>query len=173
MKAETGLVSNIKIKKNKDGKQPVRLLQCVISDPDDVQTVEWINAPGRDSGIIAGDTVLIVTVGSTKFAIADDYGVEPTAQGGEEKWFSRDAGGAKAAEIILKEDSSIEINGNNDFIISFNSLKSILDTFITNLNLEFTNVATAINSIVPLTYTPTTITLDITPAKVADVKIGN
>lgn len=172
MGAETGLVSNIEIKKNKDGKQPVRLLQCVISDPDDVQTIEWINAPGRDSGIIAGDIVLIVTVGSTKFAIADDHGVEPTAQGGEEIWFSRDAGKAKAAEIILREDSSIELNGNNDFIISFNSLKNILDTFIIDLNQEFTNVATAINSITPGTYTPTPITLDITPVKVADIKIG-
>ena len=172
MVAETGLVTGSEIKKNRDGGKPVRLLQAVISDPDDVQTVEWIGKPGEDNGLQPGDTVAIITIGSTKFAIAADDGITPDAADGEKKLYSR-SGDAKAAEVIFRVNGDIELNGNADFLISFNQLKQIIDAFATDLNAEFTAVATAINGIAPESYTPTVIEFDITAAKVEDLKIGN
>ena len=172
MVAETGLVTGSEIKKNRDGGKPVRLLQVVISDPDDVQTVEWIGKPGEDNGLQPGDTVAIITIGSTKFAIAADDGITPDAADGEKKLYSR-SGDAKAAEVIFRVNGDIELNGNADFLISFNQLKQIIDAFATDLNAEFTAVATAINGIAPESYTPTVIEFDITAAKVEDLKIGN
>ncbi len=172
MAAETGLVTGSEIKKNRDGGKPVRLLQVIISDPDDVQTVEWIGKPGEDNGIQPGDTVAIITIGSTKFAIAADDGITPDAEEGEKKLYSR-SGDAKAAEIILRTNGDLELNGDNDFLISFTQLKQIIDTFATDLNAEFTAVATAINGIAPGSYNPTPIIFDIIVAKVENLKIGN
>lgn len=172
MAAETGLVTGSEIKKNRDGGKPVRLLQVIISDPDDVQTVEWLGKPGQDEGLQTGDTVLIVTVGSTKFAIAADDRITPDAANGEKKLYSR-SGDAKAAEVIFRTNGDIELNGDNDFLISFNQLKQIIDAFATDLNDEFDAVAEAINGIAPGSYTPTVIEFDITAAKVENLKIGN
>lgn len=121
---ETGIVKNVEIRKNKDGQNLVVLLQVVISDPDDVQTVEWISLPSRDSGIRTDDEVLIISVGSTKYAIAVNDGVDPEAQAGEEIIYSRDSEGAKAAQIILRANGDIEINGDADFAVRFSPLET-------------------------------------------------
>lgn len=168
---ETGVVIGSEIAANKDGKNPRRLLQVIITDPEDVQTVEWMGQPGRDSGIAKDDAVLIGLVGSTKFAFGIDDQTEPSALDKEERWFSRDPGGSPAAEIILRTNGDIELNGNTDFVISFNQLQIIMTNLAAALNAEFAKIATAINSIVPGSYIPGTIIIDLTPARVLDVKI--
>lgn len=168
---ETGIVKNVEIRKNKDGQNLVVLLQVVISDPDDVQTVEWISLPGRDSGIRVDDEVLIVAVGSTKYAIAVDDGVAPEAQSGEEIIYSRDLEGAKAAQIILRVNGDIEINGDADFAVRFSPLQT-----------QFNELNDAFNSHTHL-YAPGTGTLtetvaadpqsaaDISGAKIDTIKV--
>lgn len=183
MNVETGIVTGWEIKKNRDGPAPVRLLQVVISDPEDVQTVEWIGKQGEDDGVILNSTVLIVPVGSTKYAFALDDGIEPVAADGEKKLYSIDSG-AKAAEINLdktgdieikaktggninlKEAGELELNGNNDFLISFTQLQTILSQFATAINVELAKYVL----ITPGTALP--VTIDITPAKMEKIKIG-
>lgn len=165
MSLENGVVDGSEIAKNKDGPNERRLLRVIISDPEDVQTVEWMGATGRDSGVAAGDSVLIGTVGSTKFAFAADDRIKPESLAGEERIYSRQ-GDAKAAEIILRTNGDVEINGDNDFAVSFNKLEIILTQLAADLNAEFTKIAAAVPS-----YTPATISVDLTPAKVVDVKL--
>jgi hypothetical protein len=74
MRLETGVISGWQIKKNKDGSQPVRLLQVVISDPQDVQTVEWISQAGEDSNPPKKSSALILPVGYDFF---DDLFSDP------------------------------------------------------------------------------------------------
>ncbi len=183
MRLETGVVSGWEIKKNKDGEQPVRLLQVIISDPEDVQTVEWMGKPGEDDGLVAGMTVLIGTVGSTKFAFAADDGLEPDAGGNEKKIYSSE-NGVKSAEINLRKNGDIEIksktgasvnlktsgeielNGNTDFVISFTQLQTLLTQFALDINTELTK-----RELLPA-QTPIPVTIDITPAKMENIKIG-
>lgn len=182
MKLETGLVTGSEIKKNKDGKNPVRLLQVVISDPDDVQTAEWIGKLGEDDGVAPGMTVLILAVGSTKFAFAADDGIVPDAQNGEKKLYSLQ-NKAKAAEINLaansdielksgaganinlRENGDVELNGTGDFVISFNQLKTILEQFVSDINTELNK-----RELIP-GQTPLPLTIDITAAKKENIKI--
>ena len=183
MEPEIGTVTGWEIKKNKDGSAPVRLLQVVISDPEDVQTVEWIGKQGEDDGIILGSAVLIIPVGSTKYAFALDDGIQPVAGDGEKKLYSIDSG-AKAAElnlgktgdieikakaggnINLKEAGELELNGNNDFLISFTQLQTILSQFALAINTEFAKYVL----IAPGTALP--VAVDITPAKTEKIQIG-
>jgi hypothetical protein len=143
----------------------VRLLQVVISDPEDAQTAEWIGKQGEDDGIILNSTVLIVSVGSTKYAFALDDGIEPVAGDGEKKLYSIDSG-AKAAEINLDKTGDIEIKSNNDFLISFTQLQTILTQFATAINIEFAKY-----TLLPA-QVPIPVAIDITPAKTEKIKIG-
>ena len=169
---ETGKVTGVEVRKNKDGQIPVVLLQVVISDPDDVQTVEWMPRPGRDSGIKKDDEVLIVEVGSTKYAIALNDGTEPQAQAGEEIIYSRDSSGARAAQIIWRTNGDIEINGNADSAVRFAPLQTEFD--------ELTNAFNNHNhSYLPGTGTATTTAppipqseADISGAEVENVKVS-
>lgn len=182
MQLETGVVSGWEIKKNKDGDQPVRLLQVIISDPQDVQTVEWMGNSGEDDGLVAGMTVLIGTVGSTKFAFAADDGLEPDAGGNEKKIYSSE-NGVKAAEINLRKNGDIEIksksgasvnlktsgeielNGNTDFVISFTQLQTLLTQFALDINTELAKYQLLSPPSIP-------VTIDITASKMENIKIG-
>lgn len=183
MRLETGVVSGSEIKKNKDGERPVRLLQVIISDPQDVQTVEWLGDPGEDNGVAPGMTVLIGTVGSAKFAFAADDNIEPDALDNEKKLYSvKD--NAKSAEINLRTNGDIEIkssaganinlrregdielNGVGDFVISFTQLQTLLSQFATAINTELAKLRTVPPPPAIL------VSIDITPAKVENIKIG-
>jgi hypothetical protein len=183
MNLETGVVTGWEIRKNRDGAAPKRLLQVIVSDPEDVQTVEWIGGQGEDDGIVLNSTVLIVPVGSTKYAFALDDGIQPAAADGEKKLYSIDSG-AKAAEINLdktgdieikakaggninlKEAGELELNGNNDFLISFTQLQTILSQFALAINIELAKY-----TLLPA-QVPIPVTIDITPAKTEKIKIG-
>jgi len=164
---ETGIVTGSRIAKNKDGSNPRRLLEVIITDPEDTQTVEWTGQPGRDSGISKYDVVLVAAVGETKFAYAADDGVTPEALDKDEHFYSRDAGGDKAAEIILRTNGDIELNGADDFVISYNQLEIILTQLATDLNTNFTAIAAQVPG-----YTPTPIIIDLTTAKIENVKVN-
>lgn len=199
MKPEIGTVTGWELRKNKDGSAPVRLLQVVMSDPEDVQTVEWMGKQGEDDGIVLGSTVLINIVGSTKFAFAVDDNIDPEATDGEKILYSID-GGAKSATATLRKNGDIELesktgaqatfkasgdidliagsskinlldagkielNGNNDFLISFAQLQTILTNFAAAINIEFAKY-----TLLPA-QTSIPVTINITPTKTADIKI--
>jgi phage gp45-like len=170
MRVETGVVKNFEIKKNKDGSQPVRLLQCVISDPEDVQTVEWISQAGEDSGPPKNSAVIIVSVGSTKFAIAVDDGIQPGNLPEGEKHLYSSLNGIKKAGLIFKTDGVLEINGNQDFAIRFSDLQTVFDTLAQALNTEFENIRDAI-TFLGGSYQPSEIEINIGTAKVSTVKL--
>jgi hypothetical protein len=162
---ETGIVVGSRIAKNKDGERPRRILSVVVTDPEDAQTVEWTGQPGRDSGIVNDDVVLIKAAGETKFAFANDDGITPEALNGDEHFYSR-SGGSKAAEVILRTNGDIELNGDDDFVVSYNRLAVILGQLASDINANLTAIAAQVPG-----YTPTPIVIDLDPAKVEDVKV--
>jgi len=84
---------------------------------------------------------------------------------GEIKLFSLDSNGVEKIYIHIKNDGTIEFGGAADNLVKYLPL----NTAVSNINLEFGKIATAINAIVPGSYVPGTIS--ITGAKVAELKV--
>jgi len=167
MTAETAFpVTGRKIRKNQDGLFEVRMIQVEITDPKDIQSVQFISQSGEDSSPPDGSAVIILTIGTTKFAIAAEDNILPAALPGEKLLYSS-AGGAKQAEISLRTNGDIELNGNTDFAVRLDALQIIMNTLATALDTEFAAIDTA----VPAYSFVTPITIDLTTAKVTTVKL--
>jgi len=164
---QIGIVTGSEIKKNKDGKNNVRMLQCTLTDPKDVQSVEWAPQPGDDSPPAIESAVFIVSVTeSYKIAFAVDDKVTPTMEPGEKKLYSVDGTTIKAF-INFLQTGILEINGNADFAVRYNALNAILQQLAIDINANLTAIATAIGG----AYTPTPIVITATTAKIDEVKV--
>ncbi len=130
----TGIVRGREIKKNRDGSTAKMLLQVEITNPQDIQTVELMRQAGEDTNPPDGSRVLILEVGpSWKIAVASDDNIVPTMSAGEKRLYST-SGGSVVADIKLLADGTIEVNGNSDFAVAFNDLKTGFDNLVTDFN---------------------------------------
>lgn len=184
---QTGRVVGREIKKNRDGTKVSLLLQVEMSSPDDIQTVELISQDGEDTNPVDNSRVVIIPIGQAfKIAIAVDDNIppDPTQVPGEKKIYSSDGGAIKAFIQWLKTGAMIisgtvmqmlgstsieltapviEINGNADFAVAFNDLKTQFDIFKADYNVH-------VHPPGAVPPSPTT-AADITPAKVSTVKL--
>lgn len=136
----TGIVTGFEIGKNRNGTGDVVLLQVRISDQKDIQTVELMTPPGDDSIPPIDSRVVILQVSSSwKIAIANQDGISPQSGAGEKRLYSQ-SGGSEAAYVYLRDDGKIEINGNADFAVAFNDLKSGFDQLKSNFNTFVTTI---------------------------------
>ena len=175
----TGIVTGREFKKNRDGVNVRLMLQVQVTDSDDIQTVEYMAFPGEDSNPPDGSKVLIADVGlAYKIAIAADDNVEPSMLEGEKKLYSIDAG-AISAFINLLQGGIIELNGNSDFAVRFNALKTAFDelradfnSFITIFNTHLHGGVTAggANTAIP-TALGTSSAADMSGAKIDEIKV--
>jgi phage gp45-like len=122
------------------------MLQVQIADPDDIQSVEYLQAAGQDYNPPPGTAVLIVDLGRAwKVAIAADDAIEPSVSPGEFEIYSH-AGGVRQASIkwllsgIIEAHSVTGVSG-LDFVAlaqkvltelqavqsDFNALKGVFD----------------------------------------------
>ena len=130
----TGIVRGREIKKNRDGSTAKMLLQVEITNPQDIQTVELMRQAGEDTNPPDGSRVLILEVGpSWKIAVASDDNIVPTMAAGEKRIYST-SGGSVVADIKLLADGTIEVNGNSDFAVAFNDLKTGFDQLKSDFN---------------------------------------
>lgn len=93
------------------------------------------------------------------------------ANPGETRLFSLDSNGLLKASIYLKNDGSIEINGNSDNAVMFTPLKTGLQNQDGAINSELSKIATAITTLGG-TYVPANILTNIDASKVDQVKIS-
>ena len=168
----TGKITGRTITTNRDGTNLRVMLQVQMTNPADIQTVEYVSLPGQDENPINGSRVFILEVGdSYKIAIAVDDGVTPAMATGEKRLYSVNDAGNIQAFINLLKTGIIEVNGAADFAVRFNALKTEFDKLKTEVN-SHTHLYT------PGGGTPTTtaipvpqITADISGAKVDEVKL--
>lgn len=180
--SETGTITGFDIGKNKDGTQNVLLLQVVISDPDDVQTVEYMASFGSNKIPNIGARVDIINpTESWKKAVLSNDGLDfdSSLDEAEKLEYSLKKVGddyVMAAFIKWLNTGVLEINGKNDFAvrflqleIAFNQLKSDHDTHTHPIPIE----ALAVNPIgtTPVANPVSASTADISPAKVDKVLI--
>ena len=121
---------------------------------------------GDDSPPLPDDKVFIVKKdGSGDYAIVGVLAMSQGAVPGEKKLYSRDSEGNLKSLIYIKKDGTIEINGNADNAVRFNSLDVGLQAFISDLNFKLTTAFAT----VPYTWPGSSI--DIAGAKIEEVKL--
>lgn len=173
----SGIVKGFELKKNRDAEKKTIILQVELSDFDDVQSVELINAAGQDYNPPNGSQVIVLDLGNAwKVAIASDDGVESEADPGDHEIYSTDAAGeTKIAFVKCTRNGALpitKINGDADFAVRFNELKTAFDQLLADHdahthNVPITGPAGTTASTPPLVGS----TADIDPAKVDDLKL--
>lgn len=162
MGVKIGTITGREIRPNRDGTTDRLMLQVQMTNADDIQTVEYVSLPGQDENPINGSRVYIIEVGpSYKIGIAVDDGVTPAMDTGEKRLYSLSDAGVIQAFINLLKSGIIEVNGNADFAIRFNALDTALQNMLTALNADIVVAGGA-----------GTTTLDISGAKVSEVKLS-
>jgi len=116
---------------------------------------------------VSGESVLIGYI--NKNAIADI---------GELRLFSTDESGTEVMYLHLKNDSTMEIGGNNDYMVryskletAFNQLKSDFNSLVSIFNTHVhTGVTPGVGSSGPTPLSVASSGADITPAKILKIK---
>lgn len=109
MEVRTGRVTGRQTAKNRDGAESVRLLQVVVTDRDDVQTVQLVSQTGEESNPPDGSAVVLVPAGpALKLAVAMLDRVAPDLAVGGKRIYSTAADGKTVmAEVRLDPDGTI------------------------------------------------------------------
>lgn len=124
---------------------------------------------GDDSPPLSEDRVLLVSIdGEGKHVITGVICKSQGAEPGEKKLYSRDSNGDIQGYIYIKSDGIIEINGNADFAVAFNDLKSGFDTLVSNFN-SHTHPTAPSGPVSPPSI-PSTASID--SSKVSEVKFS-
>jgi len=115
------------------GKQAV-LIDCIIEDPEDIQTAEYIFPAGITAIPSVGDQVIICEI-SPEFlvATATNSGITMVQEQGELALYSIDSGTIKAT-IKLLTDGTISLNNGDSSATKFESLKDGFDQLTADFN---------------------------------------
>lgn len=155
-----GVVTGREIKPNKNGNSNVVLLQVVVSDDDDVQTVELIGSD--EFNPVDGTKVLLVDITpSWVVAVAADDLIPPEIDVGERRIYSSDGVGRKAT-ILWKNNGQLELNGKGDFAVRFSKLEEGFNQLVADFN---NHSGHSIGS------TPTASTASIADAKIDSIEV--
>ena len=117
---------------------------------------------GIDANPIKGMTAIYAETSNNSETVVIGYINEnQLANSGELRLYSVDENKTLKSFIWLKNDNTIEFNGNTYSMVRFEPLKQGLQSTDTAINTELSKIATAINSIAPGAYTPTPIQTNI------------
>lgn len=166
-----GRVISSEIAKNRDGEKNVLLLQVEISDPDDIQTVEYLQAAGVDYRPRPNTTVLVIGLGSAwQVAIAADDGIEPSAAAGEYEIYASTSGGAKGGKLKCYPGGTVEAGAGVDWVAMAGKVLTELQAIKSHLDALKTAIDTHTHTVAitgPAGTTPTTPPLAPGPTPVA------
>ncbi|ORC37258.1 hypothetical protein B4O97_03450 [Marispirochaeta aestuarii] len=129
--------------------------------------LEMYHNPGIASAPTVNDQVIEIPLGNRRIVVAaHNYRVEINPAAGETVVYSTNtAGDTEAARIHLKADGTIEINGSDKRLVTFDELDTAVHGMITALN-------TVLGTKLDGSGTPGSITLDISAAETTTVKTG-
>lgn len=153
-----------------DGIRYVKFLRFGRSD---VQEVQQTAPFGIDANPIAKMLAVYAKTATTGKPVIIGYiNANQQAAEGEVRLYSLNAQGVEQIYLHLLNNGTIQLGGTADNVVRYNPLDTALDGAVNQINANFTSIATAINAIVPGSYTPVPVTLDITAAKVTEVKVS-
>lgn len=136
-----GRVTGYEDRTNRDGQETVRLLQVMMSDKRNVQTVQLMGPGGEEVNPPNGSIVAVLPVGEAfKIALGLNGRVAPAlAPGGKRVYSTNAAGDTAAASVQLDPDGAITVS-NSKATISINPATGDI-TFDTSGEIIFNNKA--------------------------------
>mgnify|MGYP000156228814 CR=1 FL=1 len=164
---QTGIVTNSKYEKNRDGSRDVLMLQVRLTSKEDVQSVEFFQGQGDAYRPENGSKVLVIDNGPAyKIAIAVDDMFAMALEVGERAIASVVDGQLKAS-VLCKADGDLVLNGGEDYAVQFTALKSKIDALTAQIQSHIHPSSSG-------TISPslTVFDGDISAAKVDDVRLG-
>ena len=156
-----GIITGSEIGKYKDGDADRVLLQVKLYE-DDTQQVELIAQHGEDVNPAKNCRAIIIDItDSYQVAIACTDDLEPECDPGEKEIYSTDDPvTTKQARTKWDKDGNIIMNEGVNHAIQHEALQTAINTFLIALNLQLTGLGA-----------PGGLTLDITPAQIATIKV--
>lgn len=144
------------------------IVNCVSAYTSDVRTQKMISPSGDDSPPLDNAKLFEIPIeGSSKYLTIGVIEKSQGAQQGEKKLYSRDVNGTVKTTVYLKNDGTLELNGNTDFAVLFNALKTGFDLLVTNFN---AHAHTETGGVTTTPITPST--ASIASAKSTKVKLS-
>ena len=174
--AEYGIVKGSEVKINLEGEKKSRVLQVEITDDQDVQSVELYRMPGEDYNPSDGTRVLVITIGTSKAAIAAaDVPAVDDLEKGEREYYSDD-GENRLATIRLNADSEVILNKGSETSVRYDKLQTAFDQLKSDHDGLLTYVLAHLHPGIGVAPTPPVppllpSTADITPAESETVKL--
>ncbi len=136
------------------------------------ETAEIYSSPGIISRPGAGTKGIRLRFGKIDIILAVyNYGITPPTNPGETKIYSTDADGAEQATTKLLADGTMEINGDSDFAVAFNDLKTQFNELKTAFNTHTHVYIPGTLATVPTATALPQSAANIDAAKVATVKL--
>ena len=89
---------------------------------------------------------------------------------GENRLFSLKENGDLATYIWMKNDETMEIGGDSDNMVRYAPLNSGVQQFKSDVNIELVKIAAVLNTIIPNSYPPPTLSIDISNSKIDEIK---
>ncbi len=121
-------------------KNALREIQTEIY-PNYIKSSRQVLPPGIDAVPIEGDQgIVIVLDESMGKTVSIGVYPDPQAESGEVRIYSRDDDGVLQAYSLHKKDGVLELNGNTDFAVAFDDLKSGFDTLKSDFNTFVTTI---------------------------------
>ncbi len=106
-----------------------------------IKSPRQVLPPGIDAAPILGDQGVMIIIGQSP-GKGVQIGVypDPQAESGEIRFYSRDDNGVQKAFLWVKKTGIVEINGDADFAVAFNDLKSGFDALKGDVNTFITTI---------------------------------
>ena len=151
---------------SKDGKRTIKVEEI------GVKTALEVSSFGDDSVPLKGMSAVYGKTSENSEAVILGYVNEnQEAKEGEKRLYSLNSDGSIAFYIWLKNDGTCELGGTTYTAVRYEPLNTAIATMQNQINAELTKIATAISSIVPGAYVPSTISSSISSAQSEKVKI--
>lgn len=162
------MISLSVVKQNiiKNGRRILKVLQY------GAKTADVVGPYGDDSAPLPNMIAIYATTEESGDAVIVGYiNSNQISQPGEKRIFSQNPDGSLSCSIHLKADGVCEIGEASDFAVRHTPLASGLSAQDSLINAELVKIAAAINAIVPGSYTPGTISTNISSSKVEKTKV--
>jgi len=150
-----------------------RIIKVRRNTTKDILTAKQIAPFGIDSGPIKDLAAILADTQSFKDRVIIGYVNESQeADVGELRLYSMDEDGNVKAFGWFKNDGTILINGDSDNVVRYAPLNTGLQALVTQLQAELVKIQTGIIA-GGGTYTPGSLSIDITQAKIEEVKTSS
>jgi len=148
-----------------------RLVKIIVMGKDDVQEIYQVTPFGIDSNPVKGSKALHVeTLQMDGSVIAGTINEATNLAPGEIRISSTNSDGVEQTHITLRSNGIIEIGGTDHNMVRYTPLNAGIQQFKTDVQAQLTLIAAVLNGLVPGSYTPPVLSVDISGSKIDEVK---